>query len=165
MLKRLYLLALVCYLAIPAVMICGAGAVQLIDPEMARGRATYVRDYQFLNLARTGALWAAAGLAGVLWVVCCYLVLESRRRSLRWLSLAAAGPLGFGVIAALEDRSPAPGDLYQRVITKLKPYWRVPLELAVFVGVWTLAYNVVVLGREVLIRLESARTGTPIATI
>jgi len=163
--KRLYLLALVCYLSIPAVVICGAGVFQLIDPEMARGRATYVRDYQVLNLARIGVLWAAAGLAGVLWVACCYLVLTSRHRSLRWLSLAAAGPLGFSVIATLEDRSPAPGDLYQRVITKLKTYWRVPLELAVFIGVWVLAYRAVVLERELLIKLESFRTGTPIATI
>ena len=163
--KRLYVLALVCYVSIPAVVFGGAVAFRLIDPELARGRATYVRDFQWLTLVRVGALWAAAGLAGLLWAACCCLVLKSRHRSLRWLSLAAAGPFGFSVIAALEDRSPAPGDLYQRVIRNLKTYWRVPLELAVFVGVWVLAYEAVVLKREVMIRLESFTTGTPVGTI
>jgi hypothetical protein len=69
------------------------------------------------------------------------------------------------VIAALEDRAPAPGDLYQNVITNLKTYWRVPLEIAVFVGVWVLAYAAVVLKRELMIQLESLTTGTPLSAI
>ena len=65
----------------------------------------------------------------------------------------------------LEDRSPAPGDLYQQFIRKLKMYWRVPLEIAVFVSVWWLAYQLVVLKRELLISYVSFSTGTPAATI
>lgn len=163
--KRDYVLALVCYLLIPAVLIAGAGLFRLIDPEMARGHADYVRDYRLLELARMGALMAAAGLALVLWSSVCYLVLKSRQRSLRWLTLAAAGPFGFIVIAMLGDRSPAPDDLYQQFIRRLKMYWRVPLEIAMFVSVWFLAHESVVLKRELLIRYESFSTGTPAAAI
>ena len=163
--KRHYAIALACYLSIPAVLIAGAGLFRLIDPELARGHADYVRDYRMLELARQGALMAAAGLALVLWASTCYLVLKSRQRSLRWLSLAAAGPFGFMFIAMLEDRSPAPDDLYQQFIRKLKMYWRVPLEIALFVSVWFLAYESVVLKRELMISFESFSTGTPATTI
>jgi hypothetical protein len=101
----------------------------------------------------------------LLWALTCYLVLESRQRSLGWLVLAAGGPLGFMFISMLEDRSPAPDDLYQRFIQKLKMYWRVPLEIALFVSVWFLAYECVVLKRELMISFESFSTGTPTTTI
>ena len=78
-------------------------------------------------------------------------MLKSRQRSLRWLSLAAAGPFGFIAIAMLEDRLPAPDDLYQQFVRKLKMYWRVPLEIVLFVSVWFLAYESVVLKRELMI--------------
>src|SRR5262249_20401403 len=122
--KRHYILAIVCYLLIPVAVVAGAAAHQLIDPEMARFPADYPRRYQFLDRTRTGLLMASWPLACALWVACCFLVLESRQRSRRWLSLAAAGPFRFSVIAALEDRAPAPRDLYQRFITSLKTYWR-----------------------------------------
>lgn len=163
--KRHYVMALACYLSIPADLIAGAGLFRLIDPELARSHADYVRDYRLLELARQGALIAAAGLALVLWASTCYLVLESRQRSLRWLSLAAAGPFGFMFIAMLEDRSPAPDDLYQQFIRKLKMYWHAPLEIAVFVSVWFLAYESVVLKRELMISFQSFSTGTPATTI
>jgi hypothetical protein len=163
--KGRYVLALICYLSIPAVVVAGVGLFVLIDPEMARGSANYVRDYHLLDMARLGALGAAAGLAVVLWILCCYLVLKSRHRSLRWLSLAAAGPFGFSVIAALEDRSPVSGDLYQQFIRTLKTHWRVPLEIAVFVGVWFVAYEVVVLKRLLTIQLESLTTGATVSSI
>ena len=163
--RRHYGLAVACYLSIPVVVIAGAGLFRLIDPEMARSHADYVRDYRLLELARLGALMAAAGLAVILWVSTCYLVLKSRHRSLRWLSLAAAGPFGFIFIAMLKDRLPAPDDLYQQFIRKLKMYWRVPLEIAVLVSVWFLAYEFVVLKRELMISFESFSIGTPAATI
>jgi hypothetical protein len=162
--KRRYVMALACYLSIPAVLIAGAGLFRLIDPEMVRGHG-YVRDYRLMELARHGVPVAAAGLVLVLWGSTCYLVLESRQRSLRWLSLAAAGPFGFMFIGMLEDRSPAPDDLYQQFIRKLKMYWRVPLEITVFVSVWFVAYESVVLKRELMTSFESFSTGTPTATI
>jgi UDP-N-acetylmuramyl pentapeptide phosphotransferase/UDP-N-acetylglucosamine-1-phosphate transferase len=116
-----------------------------------------------LELARTGALMTMAGLALALWALTCYLVLKSRQRSLGWLLLAAAGPFGF--IAMLEDLAPASDDLYQKFIRKLKLYWRVPIEIAAFVTVWSLAFELMVLKRDLMIRYESFTSGTPVATI
>ena len=132
---------------------------------MARGSAAYVRNYRLLELARTGALMAMAGLAVALWVLTCYLVLKSRQRSLGWLLLAAAGPFGFIVIVMLEDRAPAADDRYQQFIRELKLYWRVPIEIAAFVTVWSLAFELMVLKRDLMIRYESFMSGTPVATI
>src|SRR4029077_4779494 len=79
---RHYLLALACYLAIPAAVTAGAAVHRLIDPEMARRHADYVRGYWLLELVRAGVLMAAAGLALLLWISTCALVLKSRQRSL-----------------------------------------------------------------------------------
>ena len=163
--KRYYTLALVCYLLIPVFVIASGVLFRLIDPEMARGSADYVRNYRLLELTRTGALVAMAGLALVLWALTCYLVLKSRQRSLGWLPLAAAGPFGFIAIAMLEDRLPAPDDLFQKLVPKLKTLWRVPLEIALFVSVWSLAYELMTLKRDLMIRYESFTSGTPVATI
>jgi hypothetical protein len=163
--KRQYILAVVCYLSIPAVVIASGVLFRLIDPELARGGADYVRNFRLLELARRGALITMAGLALALWVLTCYLVLKSRQRSLWWLLLAAAGPLGFIVIVMLEDRAPASYDLYQQFIRQLKLYWRVPIEIAAFVTVWSLAFELMVLKRDLMIRYESFMSGTPAATI
>lgn len=163
--KRHYLLAIVCYLAIPAVMLAGAALASLIDPEMARGHADYARDYRLLELVKTGVVAAAVGLMLVLWAATCWLLLKSRQRSLNWLALAAAGPFGFIIIALLADRLPAPDDLYQQFVGKLKLYWRIALEIAVFLAVWLLAYQCVVFLRELMIAYTSFRTGIPVASI
>jgi hypothetical protein len=163
--KKQYIFAVVCYLSIPAVVIASGVLFRFIDPEMARGSADYVRNYRVLELARTGALMTMAGLALALWALTCYLVLKSRQRSLGWLLLAAAGPFGFIAIAMLEDRAPASYDLYQKFIRKLKLYWRVPIEIVAFVTVWTLAFELMVLKRDLMIRYESFTSGTPVATI
>ena len=163
--KWQYILAVVCYLLIPAVVIASGVLFRLIDPEMARGSADYVRNYRLLESVRIGALMAMAGLVLALWVLTCYLVLKSRQRSPGWLLLAAAGPFGFIVIAMLEDRAPASYDLHQRFIRKLKWYWRVPIEIAAFFTVWSLAYELMLVKSDMMIRYESIMTGTPVATI
>ena len=162
---RNYAMALVCYLAIPVVVIVGFRLSFLIDPEMARGSADYVRNFRLLQYAATGVVMVTAGLAFLLWVGTCYLVLKYLQRSALWLALAAAGPFGFIAIAMLAHRSPAPDDLYQQFIRKLKLYWRVPLEVAVFLSVWTLAFLSVALKGDLMIRYESFSTGTPVETI
>jgi len=48
-------------------------------------------------------------------------------------------------------------------IRKPTPYWRVPLEIAVFVSACCRAYAAVVLKREPMIRYESFATGEPVA--
>ena len=163
--NRRYVLAIVCYLAIPAVMLAGAAMTSLIDPEMARSHADYARGFRLLEQAKTAVLAAAAGLMLVLWGATCYLVLKSRRRSLAWLALAAAGPFGFIVIALLTDLSPTPDDRYQQFIGRLKLCGRIPLEMFVFVAVWLLAYQCVVLLRDLMIVYASFRTGIPVASI
>jgi hypothetical protein len=163
--KRPYILAVISYLAIPVLVIAGFGLSHLIDPELARGHADYVRNYRLLEMIQGGALMATGALALGLWVMVCYLVLLSRQRSLPWLALAAFGLFGFIVIAMLEDRSPAPDDPYQQFVRKLKLYWRVPLEIALFVSAWVLAFELVGLKRDLMIRYESFVTGTPAATI
>ncbi len=163
--KRHYVAALVCYLAMPAVLIGGAALALLIDPEMARGSADYVRNYRLLDSVRTAALLAVAGLALVLWASTCYLVLRCRKRSVRWLPLAAAGPLGFTFIAMLADRSPVPGDLYQEFIGRMKLGWRIALEAVLFASAWAIAYQGVVLWRDLMISAESVRTGAPVEAI
>jgi hypothetical protein len=55
--------------------------------------------------------------------------------------------------------------VYQHVIRNLKTYWRVPFEIGVFMAIWFVAYESVVLKRELMIRFESLTTGTPTATI
>lgn len=163
--KRHYVMALVCYLAIPVIVIGGFRLSLLIDPEMARGSADYARSFRLLQQAATGVVMAAAGLALALWVCTCYLVLKSRQRSALWLALAAAGPFGFVFITILADRSPVPDDLYQQFLRKLKLYWRVPLEIAVFISAWILAFRSVVLKRDLMISYESYSTGAPVETI
>jgi hypothetical protein len=163
--RRQYILAVVCYLLIPAVVIASGVVFRAIDPELARGSTDYTRNYRLLELVRTGALMAMAGLALALWASTCYLVLKSRQRSLGWVLLAAAGPFGFIVIAMLEDRVPAPYDFYQQFIQRLKLYRRVLLEMVLFISVWSLAFRLVVLKRDLMISYESFMTGTPVATI
>ncbi len=163
--RRSYLAAVVCCLLIPVATIAGAAVSRLVDPEMAHGTANYTRNYLLLDWLQKGVLMGTAALSFVLWIACCYFVLRARQRSLAWIVLAAAGPFGLVVIASLKDRSPEPRDLYQRFLRSLAIGWRVLFELAVFVLVWVLAYEAVVLERNILIQIESITTGTPIATI
>ena len=164
--KRHYALALACYLAIPPVLIGGVVLSLLIDPEMARSHADYARDYRLLEMVRTGALAATAGLTLVLWLSTCYLVLRARQRSPGWLALAAGGPFGFIGIAMLADRSPAAADdPYQHFVGRLKPYGRLALEAALFVAACLLTFGSMVLLRELMIAYESFTTGTPVASI
>lgn len=165
MAKPRYLLAILCYIALPAVLVGGIALSFLIDPEMARHSSDYTRNYRLLDNARLGVLLAAVALALGVWAAVCYLVLKARQRSLGWLLLAAAGPFGFIGIAALRDRAPAPADRYQRFIAGLKPPKRLALEAAVFVSVWLLAALAVGAERSLAIAWEAYATGVPVATI
>ena len=65
----------------------------------------------------------------------------------------------------LSDKAPAPADLYQRFIGKLKNYPRVAYELGFFVVVWVGAFLTMVLKRDLMIIYEAATTGTSTAQI
>jgi hypothetical protein len=162
---RPYATAVVCYLAIPVVVIGGVALSRLIDPELALRTANYGRNFRLLEMVRQGVLLSAAGLAVVLWATACYLVLRSRQRSPLWLLLAAAGPFGFVFIAMLGDRSAAPGDAYQRFISKLRVYWRLPLEVAKFFAAWCIAFSTVFVKRDLMNSYESFSTGRSVEEI
>ena len=163
--KREYVLAIICFLVIPVLVIATGPLYVLIDPEMARGHTDYVRNYRLWEMARRAALVSIAGLVLLFWIACCYLVLRSRQRSLTWLLLAAVGPFGFAVIAGLKDRSAASDDLYQQFIRNLKIYWRVLLEIVLFVSIWVLAYELVAIKRDLMISYESFSSGRAVADI
>ena len=163
--KRLYSLALLCYLAIPVVVIASGTVASLIDPEWAVRSASYALNFKLLELAKTGVIMAGAALAFVLWIASCTFVLKSRDRSLGWLVLALAGPLGFSVIAALKDRAPEPSDAYQHFIGGLHTVLRVALEVILFFSVWVLAYQAMVIKRELMIRPQAAVSGRPVEDI
>jgi hypothetical protein len=79
--------------------------------------------------------------------------------------LAILGPFGFIILSILRDKAPALGDLYQQYIGKLKLYLRVAQELCFFVIVWTVAYQIVVLKRDLMIMYQAATTGVSTAQI
>ena len=163
--KPKYLLALACFLAIPAALWVEGVVFRLLDPELARGLSDYTRYYKLIELARGGSIIAAGGVVLILWVATSYLVLKARQRSVGWLVLAAGGPIGYAGISMLKDLAPARGDLYQQFVWKLKTGWRAAFEIAVFVLVWILAFQLMVLKHDLMVHYESLTTGTPVATI
>jgi hypothetical protein len=95
----------------------------------------------------------------------CYLVIRSKEQSSWWLFFAALGPFGFAILAMLNDRAPAETDRYARFVRSLKKFVRVGYELCTFVIVWVLAYEAMVLKRNLMIMYESASTGMSTAQI
>jgi len=162
---RLYSLALLCYLAIPVVVIASGTVASLIDPEWAVRTGNYALNFKLLEFAKAGVVLAGMGLVLALWIACCWLVLKSRERSLGWLAFAVAGSLGFSVIAALKDRAPGPNDAYQHFVGGLNTVLRVALEVMLFFSIWVLAYQAMVVKRGLMIRLQAAVTGRSVDDI
>ena len=79
--------------------------------------------------------------------------------------MAMLGPFGLTILTMLSDNAPAPGDLYQQFVAKLKIYLRVVYELFFFVVVWVGAFLAMVLTRDLMIMVEAATTGTSTAQI
>jgi hypothetical protein len=79
--------------------------------------------------------------------------------------LGRAWPIGIMILTTLQDNGSLPGDLYQQFVGKLKFYLRVPLELCFFVLVWIVAYQTMILIRNLSIVYESVTTGRTIAEI
>jgi hypothetical protein len=91
--KKQTVVALVLLLLIPMVWMLGGLLFSLINPETAAGHANYVRNYHLLHLVKMGSLWASFAVVGFLWLLVCYLVIQSKERSPLWLFLAGIGPL------------------------------------------------------------------------
>lgn len=165
MFKRPYVFAMLAFLLIPAVTVFSGILINSIDPEMAAGHANYERNFRLLTLAKGLSIFAVFLVAVGLWFLTCFFLIQSKQRSYGWLSLGAFGPFGLIVLMMLSDQSLRPKGLYEDFIAKLKIYQRVAYEIAFFVIVWVLAYQAMVLKRDIMIMLESARTGVPTAQI
>jgi hypothetical protein len=144
---------------IPAVSVFAAMLINSINPEIAAGDSNYERNYRLLSLAKDFSLLTVLVVIVGLWFLTCFFLVKSKKRSYGWLPLAVLGPFGLTIVHMLSDNAPAPGDLYQQFVGKLKIYLRVGYELSFFVVVWVGAYQTMVLKRHLMIMYEAATTG------
>ena len=165
MFKRPYVLAIVSFLIIPAVSVLAAMLINSIDPEIAARTSNYERNYQLLNLAKNLSMFAVFLVMMGFWFLTCFFLVKSKKRSYGWLPLAMLGPFGLIVLTMLSDNAPAPAELYQPFVGKLKIYLRVAYELGFFMVVWVGAYQTMVLKRDLMIIYEAATTGISTAQI
>jgi len=165
MLNKYYVLSLVSFISIPVVALLGMMLFNAINPEIAAGHPNYERNYHLSDLAKNLSLLTTLLMNLGLWFLTCFFLLKSRKQSSGWLPLAILGPFGFIVLTMLGDKAPASGDLYQQWTLKLKIHLRVAHELCLFVAVWVIAYQAMVLKRDLLIMHEAATTGIPTAQI
>jgi hypothetical protein len=165
MMKKQTVVALVLLLLIPVAVMLGGLLFSLINPEIAAGHPNYVRNYHLLSLVKDMAWWSSIAAVGILWLLVCFLVIRSKERSSLWMFFAALGPFGFAVLAVLNDRAPAETDRYARFVRNLNRFVRVGYEVCTFVIIWLIAYQAMVLKRDLMIMYESATTGISTAQI
>jgi hypothetical protein len=163
--KRETILALVLLLLIPIAAMLGGFLFSLINPEIAAGHPNYARNFHLLSLIKTMSFLASGVVAAILWLLICFLVIRSKGRSLLWLLVAALGPFGLAILAVLDDKDPAETDRYARFVRGMNGFVRVGYEACAFVVIWLLAYQAMVLKRNLMIMLESAATGVSTAVI
>jgi len=165
MMKKQTLVALLLLLLIPAVTV-GAGILfSLINPEVAAGHSNYVRNWHLLNSLKLGVMYGSFVVILALYLLGCFLVIRSKQQSRLWLLLAPLGPVGFAILSVLNDRAPSEADRYTRFVCGLNGWVRIGYELGCFVLIWELAYEVMVLKRNLMIWYQSATTGVPAAQI
>ena len=165
MFKRPCCLAIVSFLTIPAVTVLGGLLVSSINPEIAARYSNYERNFKLLSLVQTLSMLAVWLAIVGLWFLTCFFLVKSKKRSYGWLPLAMLGPFGLIILTLLGDNAPAPGDLYQQFVGKLKIYLHVAYELSLFAVVWVGAYQAMVLKRDLMILYEAATTGISTAQI
>jgi len=165
MMKKQTVVALILLLLIPIVLMLGGLLFSLINPEIAAGHSNYVRNFHFLSLVKHMSMLATSAVVAILWLLVCFLVIRSKDRSSWWLFLATLGPFGFAILAMLNDRAPWEADWYARFVRNLNRFVRVGYEVCAFVIIWMLAYQAMVLKRNLMIMYESATTGISTAQI
>lgn len=163
--KKQSVVALALVLLIPLVMVAGGMLSNLINPEIAAGHPNYARNFHLLRLLKMALFFGSVAVVAILWIIGCLLVIRSKKRSKRWLVLAALGPFGFAILSVLNDRVLAETDHYGRFVGKMNRFVRVGYELCTFVAVWELAYQAMVINRELIIRFEADTTGVSTAQI
>ena len=169
MVKNHSVRTLVLLLLIPVVLMLGGALSNLINPEIAAGHPNYSRNFYFLNSLKQFSLLASFACVGVLWILVCYLEIRSKRLSGLWLLLAALGPIGFAVLATLNDRATGQTSPvvrpYSIFVRKMNWLLRGAYELGSFWLIWELAYQAMVLKRNLMIWYQSATTGMSKAQI
>lgn len=159
MMKKQTAVALVLLLLIPVVSMLGGLLFSMINPEIAAGHANYARNYHLLSLVKIMTMWGSGALVAMLWLLACFLVIRSKERSSWWLFFAALGPFGFAILAMLNERAPAEMDRHARFVRSLNRFAYVGYEVCAFVLIWLLAYQAMVLKRNLMIMYQSASTG------
>lgn len=165
MIKKQLVFAFALLLLIPLVTMLGGMISNLVNPEIAAGHANYVRNWHLLNALKIGLFLGSLAMAGLLWVAACFLVIRSKNRSLPWLLLAVLGPIGFAVLATLNDRDAAEAGGYAQFVRGMNGLVRGSYEIGTFVLVWVLAYQAMLLNREAIIRFQAIAQGVSVAQI
>lgn len=165
MLNKHYLFALAALALIPIVTVLGGALFSLINPEIAAGHANYERNYQLLELFRTMIMFGVLLADVALWFLVSFFLLKAKRRSSRWLMLALLGPFGLAVLTMLGEKAQEYSDCYQRFVRKLNIYLRIAYEAGVFLILGELAYQTMVLKRNLTILYEAYARGIPTAQI
>jgi len=163
--KKQTVIAVALLLLMPLVLMLGGFVSSHINPESAAGHPNYQQNWQRLNQLKIGSLLASFAIVAALWLVVCFLVIRAKERSAWWLLLAAGGPFGFAVLAILNDGAPAADDRYARFVRNLNMVVRAGYEACIFVAIWVLAYQGMVLKRNLMIMYQSATTGMSAAQI
>jgi hypothetical protein len=163
--KKDYILAILSFLLIPPVSLLGGKIFISINPEIAAQTQNYVINYWLLDKTRNACILAAFLVNVGLWFLSCFFLLRSKKQSYWWLPMGVFGPFGFIVLTALGDRTEQPWDLYRRFVRRMNVYLRVVYELCAVYVVWSLAYEIMVLKRNLMIKYEAARTGVSTAQI
>ncbi len=166
MMKKQAALAFGLYLQIPFIFF-GQGIVSsYINPESAAGHPDYARNFHRLTDLKLLIFFGSLASVVALFVSVFILVIRSKRRSLFWLFLAFWGPIGFSILAMLDDLSPAAEtDSYERFVCRLNRFVRVGYEVCAFVLIWQVAYSIMVAKRMLMIAYEAGTTGVSTAQI
>ena len=163
--KKQSVCALGVFLLIPVVVMAGGFIAGHINPEIAAGHANYARNFRLLMLAKGVIFLGSVAIAGILWLAVCFLVIRSKQQSLWWIVLAALGPFGFAILAMLDDRAPAETDRYARFVRGMNIFLRAGYEALTFVAILTLAYEAMVVLRNLIILGQAAASGMTRAQI
>lgn len=165
MAKKPYLLAVGLLLLIPLVAMLGSGLSFAINPEIAAHYANYERNFRLLSLVKSLILLATLLVIMGLWFSSGFLILKAKGRSYRWLPLAVLGPLGFIPLRMLGDSTPSDEDAHRRFVRGLNIFLRVGYELAVIVGLYLLAFEIVELHHYLIVLFQAMTTGASVAQI
>ncbi len=165
MIKKKWGVALFLFLLIPLVTVLGGVASSLINPEWAAGHPDYARNFHLLSLLENLLFFGSMAVVCVLWVLVCLLVIRSKKRSYVWILVAALGPVGFAILASLNDLTATEPDSYTRFLRRMNGLVRTGYEVLSFLIFWELAWQAMILKSSLMVRYEAFTTGVSVEQI